>query len=401
MTGSSNGHEGGVTKDILEELLRELSKISSKDIPASESNPPSRFSRAVGQNETSEPISTSPSPSSSAQHISKISFRGYKSLERLDLHLAPMSILTGSNNSGKSTALSALQMLSAGLRVAHRLKPTTMTTPDGQHRGYRVPTDRIPVSLENVHTDYGEQEATVVFEYSSANTLTLWFPLEGGCVLYISSISGRVPSTPSEFRKAFPAGIVCVPVLGPLEHDEPMVQESTVIGALATHRAARHFRNYWHQNPKNFERFADLIASTWPGVVIEPPELQMGSRGAILHMYCRENRITRELYWMGFGFQIWCQLLTHVSRAGPNDVLVVDEPETYLHPIVQRRLLRILRSTGAQVVLATHSAPIVMEAGPYEVFNLNRSLRSAHPQPSVSNALAYQLGLRALDDSED
>jgi hypothetical protein len=291
----------------------------------------------------------------------------------------------------------ALQILSVGLRVARRVKPTLMQTPDGELPGYRVPTDRLAVSLENVQTDYAETEATVCFEFNTGDKLTLWFPSEGGCRLYVSETSGLPPATPTAFRKTFPVEVVCVPVLGPLEHNEPMLQEATVKSALTTHRAARHFRNYWHQSPENFDHFAELIAITWPGVVIEPPELQMGSQGAILHMYCRENRITRELYWMGFGFQVWCQLLTHVCRAAPSDVLVVDEPETYLHPIVQRRLLSILRGTGAQVVLATHSAPITMGAGPNEVFRLNGRDSSSHPLVSPSEALAFQLGLRTGD----
>lgn len=96
---------------------------------------------------------------------------------------------------------------------------------------------------------------------------------------------------------------------------------------------------------------------------------------------------------MGFGFQVWCQLLTHVSRAASKDILVVDEPETYLHPNVQRRLLAILRGTGAQVLLATHSAPIVMDAGPYEVYQLTHKARKVRSQASPSKALAFQLGI--------
>jgi hypothetical protein len=50
------------------------------------------------------------------------------------------------------------------------------------------------------------------------------------------------------------------------------------------------------------------------------------STGA-LTMFCLEGRMTREIYWVGFGFQIWCQLLTHLSRATENALVVVDEPE--------------------------------------------------------------------------
>ena len=49
----------------------------------------------------------------------------------------------------------------------------------------------------------------------------------------------------------------------------------------------------------------------------------------------------------------WCQLLTHISRANEGDVMIVDEPETYLHPKVQKQLLDIVRDTGAQVFMAS------------------------------------------------
>jgi hypothetical protein len=397
MAGSDDRTGARNSIDILDELLDALSRTTPTSQSAHEPTARADNSTTDGTSDSVAIDPPAPAHSSGAQHISKICFRGYKSLKRFDLHLSSMNILTGENNSGKSTALSALQILSAGLRVARRVKPKPMSTPDGQQLAYRVPTDKLSVSLENVHTDYGDSQATVCFEYSNGYSITLWFPSDGGCVLFVNPASGRLPETPSAFRKAFPTGVVCVPVLGPLEHNEPLVQEATVTGALATHRAARHFRNYWYQFPENFDQFSKLIEHTWPGVVIEPPELQMNASPPVLHMYCQENRITRELYWMGFGFQVWCQLLTHISRAGRDDVLVVDEPETYLHPIVQRRLLDILRQTGAQVVLATHSAPIVMDAGRDEVFYVVRSSREARPKATASEALAFQLGLRTLE----
>ena len=106
---------------------------------------------------------------------------------------------------------------------------------------------------------------------------------------------------------------------------------------LSTHRASRHFRSYWHYNPEGFEDFAALIARTWPGMAIKAPELDHST--GELTMFCLEERMTREIYWVGFGFQIWCQLLTHLSRAAENALVVVDEPEVYLHPDVQRQLL--------------------------------------------------------------
>jgi AAA domain, putative AbiEii toxin, Type IV TA system len=156
------------------------------------------------------------------------------------------------------------------------------------------------------------------------------------------------------FKRAFPIDLTVVPVLGPVEHREKRRERETVVAGLSTHRASRHFRSYWYDFPDGFEDFAALIRTTWPGMDIQSPEVADPFTGE-LSMFCLEDRMTRELYWAGFGFPIWCQLLTHVSRAKDATLLIVDEPEVYLHPDVQRQLLGILRDTGPDIVFATHS----------------------------------------------
>jgi energy-coupling factor transporter ATP-binding protein EcfA2 len=86
--------------------------------------------------------------------------------------------------------------------------------------------------------------------------------------------------------------------------------------------------------------------------------------------------MTREVYWAGFGFQIWCQLLTHIHRASDTTLLIVDEPEVYLHPDVQRQLLNIVRNLGPCALLATHSTEIMAEADPSEIVIIDKSKRS-------------------------
>ena len=120
---------------------------------------------------------------------------------------------------------------------------------------------------------------------------------------------GKSVRSPNTFKSAFPITIAIVPVLGPVEHNEVILSEDTVRNGLATHRASRHFRNYWRYNPKGFEDFADLVSKTWPGMQIERPE-RIEPMSDHLRMFCVESRIPREMYWAGFGFQVWCQLLT-------------------------------------------------------------------------------------------
>lgn len=288
-----------------------------------------------------------------------------------------MNILVGPNNCGKSTILGAFLALSAGIRRARSRGPELVTGPGpgGKRWGYQLTQETLPISIENVHTDYAESESTVSFRFSNKNRLQLYFPQDGGCSL-IPEPEGRPIKTAAGFKAAYPFSIAVVPVLGPVEHEETVLQAETVQRNLVTHRASRHFRNFWYHFPEGFEEFADLVKRTWPGMEIERPEV-VDWYSRKLAMFCLEKRVPRELYWSGFGFQVWCQLLTHISRASQDSLLIVDEPEIYLHPDVQRQLLTILRDAGPDVILATHSSEVIAEADPSEILSIDKTRRSA------------------------
>lgn len=325
-------------------------------------------------------------------HLRSIHFRRFKSLRRVDLELGPLNILTGPNNGGKTTFLSALRLLDLAVAKARIRRPGPVRAPTGRRLGLQVDTDRASTSVANVHSDLLPTDTTVDFELVDGRGLQLWFPPDGGCVL-LGAHGGDLPASTRDFKRLHPVDVVQVPTLGPLEDGEPLLKEKTVEQGLQTHRAARHFRNYWHRRPEAFAAFADLVARTWPGTVVTPPELSMSGRGPYLHMFCEERRRTRELYWCGFGFQVWCQLLSHIVRAKPSSILLADEPETYLHPRVQRELVALLRSTGAQVIVASHSATVIASARAGEAVLLDGSDGVCRRSEAHGLGLCRALGL--------
>ncbi len=181
-----------------------------------------------------------------------------------------------------------------------------------------------------------------------------------------------------------------------MEHEETYVNEETVKNSLNTHRACRHFRNYWHYFDEGWAEFSEMISSTWPGMKIKKPELDIPNRK--LSMFVSEERIDREVYWAGFGFQIWCQLLTHLSRSNDASIVIIDEPEIYLHPDVQRQLLNILRGIDADVLLATHSVEIMGEADPSEILLVNKGSKSAKRLKDVEGV---QIALESLGSTQN
>lgn len=309
--------------------------------------------------------------------ITRVTLSNFKGFSKYSLKLEPMTMLVGPNNSGKSTIVGAFRALSVALRTARSRRPEILSLGDHSQRGYRIPSDGFPISLENAQHNYSDQDATAEFRLSNDRTLSLVFSADRICSLVMDG-DGPVVRSVADFKRCYPIDVGVVPVLGPVEHNEQLVEGQTVQRNLQTHRASRNFRSYWcSRSSDEFQEFRQAVMESWDGIDIQRPELMVDMDGPpLVHMMCTENRMTRELYWMGFGFQIWLQIMTHVLRARDATILIVDEPETYLHPALQRYLLKRLREVGSDCLLATHSSELVGEAERSEIVLIDKTQRS-------------------------
>jgi hypothetical protein len=286
-------------------------------------------------------------------------------------------VLVGPNNAGKSTILGGFRILAEAIRKARAKNPTVVEGPHGTTRGYAVNLGNILVATENVFHNYDEDEpASITFRMSTGDSLVLFFPKNGVCNL-ICDTSGRPITSPGSFRQRFSPEIGFVPILGPVEHDEPVYQKEAAKEALLTHRASRNFRNIWYHNPQWFDEFRALIQTTWPGMDIKKPEIDASHDKPLLRMFCPEERLDREIYWAGFGFQVWCQMLTFLVSNQTSSLFIIDEPDIYLHSDLQRQLVSTLRSLGPDILIATHSTEIISEADPSEILVVTKKARSA------------------------
>lgn len=286
-----------------------------------------------------------------------------------------MNVLVGPNNAGKSTVLDAFRILMAAHKFASRRVPSPLQVHDQTIMGYDIPTAQIPISLANIHFDYqADRETSVLFSLENGNKLTLTFHDNARCILTIDARQ-RTTNT-SQFKRHFPISIYSIPTLGPLEEQEELLSDGYVSQSIGTRRAHRMFRNIWHRWSNEFPVFQKLVENTWDGMTISRPELNR-EYPPRLTMFCTEGRVDRELCWAGFGFQVWLQILTHLTNSIDANVLIVDEPEIYLHPDLQHQLFHLLKATDKQVILATHSAEMVNEAEHDDVIIVDKLKRTA------------------------
>jgi hypothetical protein len=310
-------------------------------------------------------------------HFVRVDFCRFKAFDAFTLHLRHFNILVGPNNAGKSTILAAFRILAAAMRKAGTRKPEIVSGPDGQTYGYRVDLSAISVAEENIFYNYDYSEAaTVKFTLSNKHTLLLFFPDQDSCYL-IANTPGKPILTPSVFRTNFNCPIGFVPILGPVDHHETLFEKEAARLALFNYRAARNFRNIWYWYPEKFDRFRSVLMHTWPGMDIERPTVDTSHEKPRLHMFCPEARIPREIFWSGFGFQVWCQMLTHIIQSDDTSLFLIDEPDIYLHSDLQRQLLGLLRNMGPDILVATHSTEIITEAETDDIVVINKHRKQA------------------------
>lgn len=299
-----------------------------------------------------------------------INIVNFKAFKKFKIQLKDMNILIGSNNSGKTTIISALRLLSVALEYGRNKNPSIRRYKH-KNRVYDIPKSKLPIPLENIQNDYNDKEDSYIeFLFENNAVLTLFFPDINECS-FITDIDGHEAINKSRFCEYFPVTAMQIPILGPLEDEEKKLKDETISKAIGTQRASRHFRNHWLRDDKNFNLFSNLIEDTWDGMEIDKPEYNLLDDRIL--MFCREDNILREIYWVGYGFQIWCQLLSYIARIEGVSILIVDEPDIYLHPDLQKKFIKLVRDLECQIVLATHSMAIVNEAKYDEVVMIDKS----------------------------
>jgi hypothetical protein len=129
--------------------------------------------------------------------------------------------------------------------------------------------------------------------------------------------------------------------------------------------------------PNHYRPFKELVEATWPAVQISEFRGASGRVGQKLYLLVRDGNFVAEVAAMGHGLQMWLQTIWFLCRTNRNHTVVFDEPDVYMHPDLQRKLIRHLRSMRPQVIVATHSTEILSETEASNVLVVDRSLSQA------------------------
>lgn len=337
--------------------------------------------------------------------LKRVEFWSFKAFERFNVTFQRSAYIVGPNNAGKPTIIAAVRTGALMLRWASRRNPTDVIRyRDSEYYAYSIAPGQFALVDENLRHEFRERETKLVLHFLDKAKLTAVWPEEedvrGGGFFYLEQSDGWNPRSAADVRRSYPE-IGVIPMLTPLEQQEAVLEREYVRRNVDGRLASRHFRNQL-VGLDDVDSFLAFAHSWTPEMTMSPPRSSIGPDGQSLDCFYREagRRAEKELVWAGDGMQVWLQLLFHIERLQGAPVLLLDEPDLYLHPDLQRRLVRLLESTGAQTITATHSPEILTEVPPETLVWVDKTNRRAVTAPDdatlgqLSAAIGTQFNIR-------
>jgi len=311
----------------------------------------------------------------------ELSLKNFKCFRNHTIPLRQMTILVGRNNAGKSTIVEALRLLSL---VVNRLDylhvqpvPRWLDVPSVQ-RGVSPSLEHQDFNFEHVFHRYGDPPALVTATFDGGAHVLIYIGGPEKVHAVIRNADREVIVSKAQARRAGVHSIGILPQVAPLLADEKILTPNYVRGALSSTLAPRHFRNQLNLlYDEAFTEFKQLSESTWPGLQIVELKGRGGRPEDELELLVRNEDFVAEVSWMGHGLQMWLQTMWFLARSAECQTVILDEPDVYMHPDLQRRLIRFLKRRYVQIIVATHSVEIMSEVSPDDILVIDRGKRQA------------------------
>lgn len=321
------------------------------------------------------------------EHIASIQLKNFKKFRSFRVDCRATNILTGRNNAGKSSILDALRVAHDVLKFAFRRNPELSEFEGRSCASFTLTTSTLKIPIDNITWNYSDEPASIRITLRNESQFIILLHPDHPIRAFLVS-DGPVPRTISAFRRQFPLDLVVVPTLGPVEENEQYLTDKTISRSENTRTAHRHLRNILlRKSDAEFHEFSEEVSMAWPDITLERPRVI--GHGEPMEMMYLEDRIPREIFWSGFGLQVWMQMVLQFMRGSDNCVLVLDEPDIYLHPDLQVRMVELAVRKFGQVFIATHSPTIIGIAGAEDVLAISAkessAIRGTEGQELVTN----------------
>ncbi|MCA6362996.1 MAG: AAA family ATPase [Bacteroidetes bacterium] len=340
------------------------------------------------------------------------SFRlvNFKSFKNSVFHLnEDINLLTGLNNSGKTTVLEALALWHELFTKMIEQQGRTKKKRDGVNIGdyfiaqlawyfshhdiecvritnqnelFHNLDDSQGIELEASLINDNEEKLSIGFRinYSKGNRLSVQLIQQLDIPLFNRFFSGYFP-TP--INQIYASPVAFIRKLESFETN-PRIQRlvSERESAVVLRNRLYNLRTRGNTDWSNYENDLSFVLAG------EPNQVSFeftGDKNSDVEIAVRvsvgNKRIMTELSQMGSGtVQIIEILLAIYERKAAFTLVLLDEPDSHIHRDIQKRLLQTLtdRSSGNQIVLTSHNESLIRSTPPSQVFHVTGAEQSAY-----------------------
>ena len=323
--------------------------------------------------------------------IRTLRLENYRGFSDHTVPFTELTVLLGRNNAGKSTAVEALRVLRTAVRRFRSSggfaeAPHWLDDPRA-YRGIQPALPDLDFDERSFFYGYGTGPAVVTATFVDRTSVNVFIGPAGEVHAVARARDGHAVGTAAQAKSLALPDLRVQPQLGPVLREETVLMENTVMSRLGS-SPSYHFRNQINLLPDDFAEFKRFAEETWPEIQIREFVGWDGRHGDPLQLIVRDGDFAADIGIMGHGLQMWLQTIWFLSRAPSDACVVLDEPDVYMHPDMQHRLLLKLDGRYHQVVLATHSVEILASTDPRSLVVVDRGRKRSRPLMSVEAAQA-------------
>lgn len=307
--------------------------------------------------------------------LKQLQLENFKCYKKAIIKLKDLSIIVGENNAGKSCLIESLRLIS---KAAQNVKtrrtfdkaPVEFGLP-ANIKGFKINTQKLKIDLSMAVYFYENTHAKVTALFNDKSKIELYINSECAFAVVYDN-QGEVVKSYSQAQKLNINKIGILPQIGPIRDVESFISQETVSADKDTYLSSLHFRNeilLW----KNlyYDIFKEYAENSWDGLEIKALEYDRFG-DPYIGLFVADNRFTAEVGKMGSGLQMWLQIMWFLARSKDCDLIILDEPDVYMHPDMQRKLLELVKSKYPQVIIATHSIEIISRVQPECILEINK-----------------------------
>lgn len=75
---------------------------------------------------------------------------------------------------------------------------------------------------------------------------------------------------------------------------------------------------------------------------------------------------------------MWLQVIWFLTLFRESEIIILDEPDVYMHADLQKRLIRLIKNEFPQVILTTHSIEIMSEVEPEDILIIDKEAKKSY-----------------------